>query len=214
MTDEIKGYWDRAHADKNIAALTGNRLRYHLDALQAHALLRADAKALCIGVGTGDWIFELAEALDRGLIVAVDISDVARELVARRVAATFSPDAFFRLAPRDCFDIALSLWVAPHMRSAELQRQMQAVVPSLTETGIFAVHYNEPYPGTSFDEEGFVARCSSEAEALSSGLMRVTAEKFAAIVSQAGGEIVRRFVYHPAPDYDENCCVAHIRRRR
>jgi hypothetical protein len=67
-------------------------------------------------------------------------------------------------------------------------------------------------PGRPFDEAAFVAQFSTEAEALRSGLLRMTVDAFENIVSGAGGRIVRRELRQAAPDYDEDLFVAHIAR--
>jgi hypothetical protein len=209
----IKDYWEWAHETNNMSSLTGDTLNDHLDVLHATDLLQSNSNVLCIGVGDGIWVHQLAECLaGTGSITAVDISGTARARVAK-IASALSPETFYRIKPRDCFDLALSLWVTPHLTTEMVAAQFRAVIPALTVSGVFAVHYNEPYPGTAFDEETFVAKWESETDALRSGLMRIWRAKFLEIVADAGGNVLGWPFHQEASDYDEVIFAAHIARR-
>lgn len=211
--DNIKTYWDWAHESNNRSSLTGNTLAGHLAFLAAEALLQPTSHVLCIGIGMADWVKELSEFLRGGLLYALDISGIARSKVAG-IASTCSPEGLYQLKPQNAFDLALSCWVAPHMSASQVEEQIRAIIPALTSTGTFAIHYNEPFPGTTFDEAEFVRRHSTYAEALRTGLFRMTRERFDGIVQSAGGKVVKRQMRREAPEFDEVIFAAHIQRER
>lgn len=133
-----KDNWDRAHRETDVSALTGTGLGGHLCTLHAGDLIFPEASVLCIGVGTGVWIIEISEEVQD--VWALDVSPVAAVRMPKQSHFVTEP----RELPGDHFDLALSLWVAPHMSNRDLRVQLCEVVRSLKDTGVFALHYKEP----------------------------------------------------------------------
>lgn len=209
----IKDYWDWAHQTANISSLTGTQLSGHLQILGLMGQIKPGLSILCIGVGTGEWIKQTVEAVGlQGSVTALDISSTALAAVAD-IAKIYTPEQFYTANLNSKFDLAISVWVAPHMRKEQLREQLRAVIPALKFTGTFGIHYNEPFPGTSFDEDMLIQKFGSEANALSSGLFRMNREDFTEIVSDSGGYVKTRTIFREAKDYDEVLCAAHIKRQ-
>lgn len=151
--------WDRAHIEGDVSALTGTSLHGHLATLHAGSLFVDNVSLLCIGVGTGHWVKEAFERTKD--IWCLDVSSHAQKNLPSDVKFTLDPTKL----PSSNFDLALSLWVAPHMSNYDLQTQMNEVVRSLKKDGVFAIHYKEPLDPTvtvdnleGTDDEWKVAR--------------------------------------------------------
>lgn len=208
---KTKDYWNLAHREENLAALSGHSLELHLDFLGIKELFATSERILCIGIGTGSYIREAVEIKGPNAITAMDISSAALAKIAN-IASVTTSEIFYAGDIHDHFDLAMSFWVAPHMRKSLLGEQIRAVVRSLRGAGIFALHYNEPAPGTSFSEDEFIARFSTEADALSSGLMRITRAELLGMTAAAGGKAMAWPRKYEVPDYDEVCYSVHIGR--
>lgn len=133
-----KENWDLAHLHQDITALTGTGMLPHLKTLCVEDLINKESTVLCVGVGTGSWINELAKAVK--CTWALDISKEAYKNLRRPVKFIFDSKSL----PDDTFDLALSLWVAPHMSNHDFEEQLKEVIRSLVPNGIFAIHYKEP----------------------------------------------------------------------
>jgi SAM-dependent methyltransferase len=207
----VDDYWEWAHSTRNMSSLTGSLLDDHLGFLKLGPLTPGMA-VLCIGVGDGNWIREAARRTGRQ-VYALDISPTALAGVFGS-AIGYTPETFRRRQFEEEFDLALSLWVSPHMKSAQVASQIAAIVPTLKKTGTFGIHYNEPLPGTTFSEDKHIAGYPNEVEALRAGLFRMTRSHFDGIVEAAGGIIAERADVIAAPEYNEMLCRAHIKRAK
>jgi SAM-dependent methyltransferase len=196
----LTDYWENAHADCDIAKLTGANLRSHLDNLCV-TLKDADT-VLCIGIGTGGWVNELAEMGPE--VWSLDISREANKKVASCIRCINDAGDL----PTDYFDLALSQWVAPHMHREELGYQLGHVIRSLTTNGVFAVHYNEPYPPSDSPEESMDKYASA-----ADGVVRITRSDFSSLVREQGGT---PFIanYSHSPLHKLTAVAAHIRKNQ
>ncbi|KKN02483.1 hypothetical protein LCGC14_1117270 [marine sediment metagenome] len=194
--------WNKAHRESDITALTGTGLAGHLTTLEVNSLLVPDASVLCIGVGMGVWIQDIAK---RGCnIWALDVSPVAGARMPANSNFTTNP----RDLPSDYFDLVMSLWVAPHMSDHDLQEQFNGVIRSLKLTGTFAIHYKEPLDSKmkvdnreGADDEFFQAR--------SAGMLR-RRKHFANMVFWAGGYVKQTTNKQSSYFYQIIEAVAHI----
>ena len=182
--------WDRAHRESDITALTGTGLGGHLTALGTAELLMPLSTVLCIGVGMGDWVRDAA--LWAAETWALDISPVAGARMP--VGVRFVTDA--RELPSDHFDLAMSLWVAPHMTDHDVEEQLAEVIRSLKPTGIFALHYKEPLvdSATVDNREG----AEDEYRRAEGAMMLRRRRHFAAMVQWAGGHVDRIAMEYPS----------------
>ena len=196
--------WDRAHQEQDITALTGTGLDAHLTTLGAKDLLTPETDLLCIGVGTCYWV---EEAVGRARVVwGLDVSPQARERMPEGANFTTDPEDL----PSDYFDLALSLWVAPHMTNHDLQEQLCEVIQSLKPGGILAIHYKEPIN----DHELLDNREGAEDEwrVASSAGMKRRRDYFDQMVCWAGGRVVARPLEMPSYFYNMIEVSAHIQR--
>lgn len=185
-----KENWDRAHRENDVSALTGTGLAGHLATLGAGELFTPEAAVLCIGVGMGDWVRKATEGRP-GPTWALDVSEVAGDKV---VPAYFVTDA--SQLPENAFDLALSLWVAPHMTDHDLEVQLREVVRSLKPGGIFALHYKEP-----LDEDASLDNrqgADDEYRRAESAMMLRRRRHFASMVAWAGGHVERIALEYPS----------------
>lgn len=178
-----KENWDRAHSENDLTALTGTSLGGHLNTLHAAEFVTPDASVLCVGVGTGGWIAELIPKV--GAVCALDVTLLAGQCLPTIVPLFTNP----RRLPLDCFDLALSLWVTPHMNDHDLQEQLGGIVRSLKSGGVLAMHHKEP-----LDKDQAIDNCEGTGDewrvARAAGMLR-TREGFAAMVDRAGGRVLR-----------------------
>lgn len=194
--------WDEAHKTSNVSALTGTGLDGHLATLQATDLFDKNSTVLCIGVGLGDWVRDFSEKVEQ--IWALDVSEIAK--VRMPLGAVFTTDP--RDLPSDTFDLALSLWVAPHMSDHDLQVQLTEVIRALKPTGTFAIHYKEPlYPDNLLDNrEGADDEHLRAREAM---MIRRRAHFFN-MVTWAGGHVDKIAIEYPSNFYEIVEASAHI----
>jgi hypothetical protein len=141
--------WENAHRTRDVASLSGHSLEVHLQALQVSPA-KSDC-VLCIGVGTGEWIRDL-DAKKWSLDIAQCAEQTA---ILSGVSGNWSEAEFL---PRDFFDLAMSLWVAPHMTDAELQEQIKHVIRSLKPGGVFALQYHGANGGAGHTAGGTMFR--------------------------------------------------------
>lgn len=196
--------WDRAHQEHDITALTGTGLGGHLNTLVAKEYVLPTSSVLCIGVGIGSWIAELVPKVLR--ISALDISPVAASRMPKGVIFYSDP----RKLPSEVFDLALSLWVAPHMNNVDLQEQLGEVIRSLRVNGVFALHYKEPIKTNQIvdnregqDDEWIVAR---------GAMMLRKREYFAEMTQRAGGYVEKIAAEHPSQFHKIIEASVHIRK--
>jgi hypothetical protein len=197
--------WNRAHREMDISALTGSTLDGHLEVLAAEGLLGVGTKLLCIGVGTGAWV---QEAVDQGAEVeCLDVSVESKEHIPVGVPLHVDPTTL----PENTFDLALSLWVAPHMTNHDLETQVREVVWSLKSSGVFCVHYKEPMDDDAAidNREG----ADDEWKRAGAALMLRRRRHFDSLVGWAGGIVVARPIEHPSQFYKIIEVSAHIMRR-
>lgn len=179
-----KETWDKAHQEKDVSALTGTELPGHLGTLGVVDLAKPECAVLCIGVGMGKWVHQACQQFTK--VHALDVTRNAAKSIPNDVPLTLDP----RELPSDTFDLALSLWVAPHMTDHDLGVQLREVVRSLKPTGVLAMHYKEP-----LDENAPLDnRQGAEDEwrlAGAAGMLR-RRRHFDALVGWAGGRVIDR----------------------
>lgn len=194
--------WERAHREQDISALTGTALGGHLATLHAAEYLQPESAVLCIGVGTGVWV---REAINLAADVwAMDCAEAAFKTLPELTPFVTSPAAL----PWDKFDLALSLWVAPHMTDLDLQDQLAGVVRALKPSGVLAIHYKEPLN----DGDAVDNREGAEDEfrrAASAGILR-RRRHFAELVRRAGGRITKIVDENRSQFYQIREIAAHI----
>lgn len=202
--DWKKQNWDRAHRETDLTALTGTGLGGHLNTLHTQDLITPGASALCVGVGEGAWVRELAERVRT--LWALDVSPVAAARMPEGTRFITSPGDL----PQDTFDLAMSLWVAPHMSDSDLQEQLNGVVASLKSQGTFAIHYKEPLNG----QEQIDNQEGEEGEYLvaRSAMMLRTRERFIEMTEQAGGRVEKIVQENVSHFYQITETIAHVKR--
>jgi SAM-dependent methyltransferase len=194
----ISDYWDNAHLTNSISSLSGHHLNGHLDSLKVRDLINPSTNVLCIGVGMGDWINELYDNVNN--VWAVDISQHSKFKLDDRIR--FQSQLEF--VPSNYFDLALSLWVTPHISLETLQVQVDNVLRTLKHGGIFAMHYNEP--------TGELANVYDKQNLLQSGGSHRTKEEIDVIVSVTNGRIIKSELIHECKDYNINMMMVHIQK--
>lgn len=209
LDQRMADYWQEVHSRGYLgelrAALTGAHLADHVDALQVQDRVTKDSKILCIGVGLGGWVWELA-----GLgcdISALDIAPSALDRV-KQFAKTFLPTDKL---PINTFDLALSHWVTPHMTPIALQEQLNNVIPSLKNTGIFAMQFSEPdnWPN------GVDPRSSRKTDEQKLRAARSVFKRtdIADMVNKAGGKILCIAKEYKVSTHFINIVMVHITRK-
>lgn len=188
-------FWTEAHTIGGIDRLTCNSLKGHLEYLKVDPPIPNTA-ALCVGVGDGVWVSELSKIVSN--VWALDVTELAR--VPQSVPLILDPSQL----PTELFDLALSLWVSPHLDDETLESQLKYIIRSLTRTGVYAVHYNEPL------SMNLSPHLQTIGLAKAGSIVR-TRETFLSMVSSNGGisDIVR---IHPHPEHKMQMIVAHIRK--
>lgn len=188
----MQEYWTEKHQAKDVGALSGHSLADHLDFLRIQP--KPTDLVLCIGVGTGDWVRELA-AIQQKVPVCLDICLEA----LKNLWGLTDPKNLVD----NWIDCALSLWVAPHMQLSDLRYQIKHVVRSLTDGGVFALQYNESQKGSTLMNTNAIGLARA-------GLSSITKGEFQEAVRDAGGIAT---IEHSQPTllgYEMK--VAHIRR--
>lgn len=195
--------WDKAHREKDITALTGTGLGGHLATLQTKDLLRQGiTTVLCIGVGTGGWVKEIAKIAKE--VYALDVSTLSAKSLPENVLLVTDP----KLLPGNKFDLAMSLWVAPHMNDPDLQLQLAEVIRSLTADGVFAIHYKEPLT-TNQVVNNRLGEPREYAIARQARMLRKP-RQFASMVELAGGYIIGRVQENPSQFHKIVEVSAHV----
>ena len=207
--DGMLDYWEQVHRRGGLAevraALTGAHLADHVDALKAAELVIPGKSILCIGVGLGGWVWELAQLGCK--VSALDIAPAAVAKVAG-FAKGYLPG---QELPAGGFDLALSHWVTPHMPPAALAAQVKQVVPALKSGGVFALHFNEPLGWK--DGQDPRAKGWGEARRFKYARSLFTRAAIEDMVHGAGGKVLRYAYEVAAPTHSMTVCVAHIGRK-
>jgi hypothetical protein len=196
---ELASYWAQVHTESDRGALSGCSLATHNAMLGTGGMCVPGAAILCIGVGTGSWVQELAA---RGCRTsALDICGEALARVSAFAQGYLSPAAL----PACEFDLAMSHWVSPHMPADALAEQINGVVRSLLPTGVFALHFNEP---TGDDPRAY----GDEFGRMVAGSSLYTREQIGQMVKAAGAASVEYVTTWPDQQWRRNHVAAHIRR--
>lgn len=194
--------WSRAHREGDVSALTGTGLEGHLTALGVRNVACSESRVLCIGVGTGVWVREAKERFKS--VWALDVVEEAGQSIPWADGFVTDP----RRLPSNAFDLAMSLWVAPHMTNHDLEIQLREVIRSLKPGGILAVHYKEPLN----DDVTIDNREGAEDEwrlASAAGIVR-RRRYLADMVSWAGGKVLRYATENKSQFYRVNEVGIHI----
>jgi SAM-dependent methyltransferase len=193
-------HWEEAHQLQDIQRLSGHSLDTHLRDLAVQ--LTPQDRVLCIGIGTGTWIRELAARVAK--VHVYDISPTALQGVA---------DVADTALPCNTADVALCLWVVPHMSDIQLAELLAMVLSmALAPSGYLAIHYNEELDSNA-EIDNRVGQPDEWIHGVS-GLMLRSAAQFAAIVRQAGGCICHRHVFAEHPELHMRCVTVHINKLR
>jgi hypothetical protein len=196
-------WWGERHAADDRGALSGCSLRTQADFLGIPLPFPKDAAVLCVGVGTGEWVREVA-----AMGCETHALDIVPEALAR-VHDCATPHLSADELPAGSIDLALSHWVAPHMDAEALRAQITGVVKALRPQRIFAMHFNEstgPDPREPLDTVG----------TLCAGRARFTRSMVESVVNVAGGKVLRYARVQPAgttpvgSPYNMNLVAVHI----
>lgn len=185
-------FWNKEHRKHSESALSGHSLTEHL--LRLNVQVRPTDDVLCIGVGMGDWIRDMGARK-----WALDISQVALDSVQEVVMGCVRMP---EMLPKEQFDFAMSLWVAPHMTDRDLEQQICQVVRSLKPTGIFAMQYCEAHGEATGDDYDI---------AIAGGIERAR-ETVMKMVDNAGSVATVAYVL-PRLQYSLNEITLHIKRK-
>ncbi len=204
--DWKKSNWDRAHKEQDVSALTGTGIGGHLHTLKVPDLVKPDSSILCIGVGTGVWLNEMAERVAE--VWGLDVTPKASMNLPKSIKFTCNPKDL----PKNHFDLALSLWVAPHISNHDLQEQLNSVVPSLKNDGVFAMHYKEPIdPNLPLDNrEG----ANDEYKKAFTATMLRRRGHLSQMVEWAGGTVSKTFGDNISHFYNIVEAIAHIQKSK
>ncbi len=199
--EAVASFWEQAHAENSDTYMTGNTLASHCDCLCVTVEPRS--RLLCIGIGNGIWVREAA-----GIAADVWVLDVVQR-AAKKVQDLAHCTLDAASLPKDYFDLAMSLWVAPHMDDADLEYQLRHVIPSLAPDGLLALHYNEPYPeGTDVP----IAGKYSDVRITIDGRRKMLRKTFLDLTDRLGGTV--QFSRElPSPVHGLSMIVAHVRRK-
>ena len=191
MSETAKDFWDNAHENKQIRALSGHSLDVHVDHMCVRDKLAEAIDVLCVGIGTGEWINDLLADYPHLNIDAMDISEEAFKSVPDINCMT--PDEFYIWGPINKYDLVISLWVSPHMTDTELELQVIGIVQSLTDDGVFALQYSEPIDETDGRLIEFMHSDTAPASVMSAGLFCRTATCMSDMIDAAGGKQILTF---------------------
>lgn len=133
---EATEFWNQCHSENNQLYLTGSEGEEVWKRLNILQRINSKKVILNIGVGMGYCTQKLAAT--GAEIDAHDISEVALERVIPYTTNRYLSTDLEKL-PRNHYDIAISHLVAQHMNNEALQKQLNAVVASLNNSGIFAI---------------------------------------------------------------------------
>jgi SAM-dependent methyltransferase len=198
LHSDLAAFWATAAGH----SLSGCTLKAHVDFLGVAGRVHPGAVVLCIGVGTGTWISQLAS-----IGCEPHALDIAHAALAR---ATAAKAAYLDGAPLPAgtFDLALSHWVSPHQPPTVLEAQIAAVVPALKPGGLFALHYNGPFnwPSERDPRQPEITpyqRCLNACSCFAP-------ERIAEMAAQSGGKVVANFSREDWPKYYRRLYAAHI----
>jgi hypothetical protein len=192
--EDMLEFWAGSHEAGGIERLSCHSLDTHLASLRVE-LPSGSSSILCVGIGDGRWVSNLVDLSPQYSVWTLDI-------VQKSIAGATSRTDPASL-PSDWFDLAMSLWVAPHMSDEGLAAQLRCVIQSLKRGGVFAIQYNEPTAGWDVRQDIYAAQA---------GQMVRSRGAFLKMVADSGGRA--EFVFEEdKPQYAMRIVVAHIRRQ-
>ena len=133
----IQAWWEEHHSNNAERWLTGSSVKHYETFFQVPL---ADAIMLEIGVGLA--VASIPLACRNKELHCVDISRRALKRVEGKVTKTWHTSEIDQL-PKNYFDIAVSMLVAQHVSDAELQRQLDCIIPALKEDGVFLLQFSD-----------------------------------------------------------------------
>lgn len=136
----LKDYWDEQHRQQNKKALTGSTLDQYCELFGITKKFLKDKKILEVGVGLGKATRELGTLTDN--LDVLDISLVALSNVAGWVARGYDT---VKELPLNYYDVVLSHLVAQHMNDSDLIIQMEHIIKSLVDNGVFYMQWADAY---------------------------------------------------------------------
>lgn len=138
MIDPLETFWDEAHKQQRIAALSNCAM---MDIFTRHGiekLLIAGRRVLEIGVGTCKCTEGMANS---GLVVdALDISCLALTNASRFCRDVYKTDEYDSI-PSNEYHLVISNDVVQHMSTADLIRQFTMVRRVLRRDGVFSFQF-------------------------------------------------------------------------
>ncbi len=208
LTERMAAYWQQVHLRGGLAevraALTGAHLADHVDFLKVAELVAPGKSILCIGVGLGGWVWELAQFGAR--VSVLDVAPAAIGKVAGFAKGYLPEDPM----PPGVFDLALSHWVTPHMTEDALAAQFKQVVPALMPGGIFALQYCEPLGWTKPNDPQLHGMNEDTRHQYARSLF--TRPELEAMAAAAGGKVLGYPVEFDVPSRSMKVMAAHVGR--
>ena len=201
MNEDMRTFWDKAHAENRLLSLSGHTAEYILTALGLEDIAFAGLHVLDIGVGIG----RLAEYLARhgALVSALDISPIALARVASWASWQYL-DTEVTLLPSNTFDFALSYCVVQHMDDAGFADQMRNVFRSLKDDGKFIFQFSYPLPGGEFEQNELN---------MQHGSVNRSIDKVSEMIWRNGGFVMDFKKAGEFPQYRSGWCIAETRKR-
>jgi cyclopropane fatty-acyl-phospholipid synthase-like methyltransferase len=200
MEQSMKEFWDSKHKDDSILSLTGSSANQVIEILDIKNRISKGIKLLEIGVGLGICTRELVNKdID---VYCLDISQVALDRVKPFARGLYLAEDLPKL-PTNFFDLAISTFVAQHMTNKDLQEQLNHVISSLKDDGVFAFQYIIPFRGREISE--------TRSELDHGGVSR-TVEEMNEMVSLANGYSIFHKVDRLFPQFKMCWGIFHAKR--
>jgi len=195
----VKDFWEEAHKNENIHALSGVPAQETWELLGVKEIIKPGMAVLDIGVGLG----HNAQAL-RGAgcdVTCVDISENAL-LKVRNIASIVHANSLETIPNK--FDLAMGLNLIQHISGQEFEKHMSDVIRVLRPDGIYAVE-------TVWHTKGFVNDQETHSEdGQKSGWCWRTPDFVTAVVERNGGKVVKILEHHENKKHMVWWCTLHV----
>jgi cyclopropane fatty-acyl-phospholipid synthase-like methyltransferase len=195
-------FWNVCHNNKSLIMLSGNTGEQIIANLRIQHLIKPNINLLNIGVGMG--LCTEYYAKQQCNVSVMDISDVALQKVKRISVAGYLASNLSEL-PKNKFDLAISHLVAQHTENADLKTNLEAVIASLNNDGVYAIQITYPILKSAIRTDW----TKKEAKA---GSITRTCSEFSKMVEDAGGIIENIFTIALHPEYNFGWYGCHIRK--
>lgn len=134
---EIKDFWNDVHKRQDTLSLTGSDGPTELGSLEIKPEAIVGKTILVIGVGVCEPTRFYQQ--NGSFVYALDISPIALENVKPYTLGQFSPEDNL---PENTFDYVLSNNVCIHMSHVDFEIQLQKVIQSLKNDGVYALQFH------------------------------------------------------------------------